>query len=395
MLLDHGATHEPHADGSTPLLKAVDVGSIEISRMLLDRGATHDARRIGTYPLLLAVMKRNYSLCELLVEGGALRPPHRHDLKPLSIAEKKGEHEICRLLLDHETEEGLSALLLLAAEKGEAGICRLLLERGVRQTPDAQGRTPLEIAFEEYRGEAMVTLLRHGANANAAVRTTILKGILGPDWCLSSDQLKELTGLLYRNDADLDKAIVRSDPDPFTGRMVLDVDPDLCFNTLRTNFVSCHKISDVEDVITCVCFSLPTLPRRSVLEVVWEVGVGNLICYEIKDGNIAASTIASLELVSFFSVRPADFLVNHMLCQIGRDGQHDFPEVELEVADVIRRTCLLRDMVNGTAKMSGPARLLPRYAWVNICMFLNNAPRAWFGSRFWDRSVDLLVRVPE
>lgn len=381
MLLDRGADiKHPHADGSTPLLKAADMGLLEISRLLLDRGATHEANGAGSTPLLLATRRRSYPLIKLLLERGARQLPNPNGVTPILVAVENGDLGIVRLLFDHGATAGQKPLLALAAIRGNREMCQILLERGVPHTPDVQGRTPLEVAAHIYSRNVMRLLLQHGANPTAAVRTAIIMRIASSSW--TRDYRQEIVDLLYRDGADLDRGMVAANLECFSGRMVLDVDPELCFTNVRRTCVHSAEVKDVEDVITYVCFALPTLPRRTALEVVWEMGVCDLIYRELRAVSyVSNATLALLELVTFFSVRPAYWLAGHLVRLF--NGTTSATE-ERRVVNVIRRACLLRDMVNsqGTTKT-----FMPRDVWVIICRFLINAPQVWFGSRFWDRRV--------
>jgi ankyrin repeat protein len=99
-LLDSG-THPDTSNlhGTTGLMKAAYMGSLEIMELLLERGATIDAKSdYGETPLIKAILGKEVEAAKLLVERGA--DPDLADANgeiPAALARRYGPQEMVTL----------------------------------------------------------------------------------------------------------------------------------------------------------------------------------------------------------------------------------------------------------------------------------------------------------
>eukprot|EP00094_Tigriopus_californicus_P006606 TCALIF_06362-PA protein Name:"Similar to trpa-1 Transient receptor potential cation channel subfamily A member 1 homolog (Caenorhabditis elegans)" AED:0.12 eAED:0.12 QI:8/0.6/0.31/0.93/1/1/16/267/1355 len=132
-------------DNNTPLLLAVESGSVDITRHLLDFGANvNHFNKARVYPLHLA--------CTI------------------------GSLEIVKLLLHRQAtinciNSSYQTPLLVASAYNHVGIIEYLLKKGAKiEKRDRDNFTPLLLAGAEGNAEAVEVLLKHGANIYAQDR---------------------------------------------------------------------------------------------------------------------------------------------------------------------------------------------------------------------------------
>jgi uncharacterized protein len=208
-LLAHGARHT--------LWSAVAMGDVAALRALAVSGANLNQRmdrtNLGRTPLHLAVVKKQAALLAALIELGAERDlEDAAGLTPLDQAAIDGEHEMTRMLLDAGTAISLPAAVVLGrsdeidrlvrenpdawsddrrwarllvhasgtapgraieallgtAMRYRAGLSIVNLEDDEATAIDgASGYTPLHAAAFRGNDEAVIVLLKHGANPRA------------------------------------------------------------------------------------------------------------------------------------------------------------------------------------------------------------------------------------
>ncbi len=120
--------------GAPPVSAAVEAGSASLARALLDAGANVDAADDKDLtPLYQAVQRQDEQMVELFLEAGA-----NVNLR----FEKRWFHETAF----HEVNE---TILHVAAVVGNGRIIQRLLDAGCDPSAlDREGKTPLELAFE-------------------------------------------------------------------------------------------------------------------------------------------------------------------------------------------------------------------------------------------------------
>lgn len=143
MLIARGANV---ATGLSPLLAAVEAGSVNIARAVMDAGAEVNVfDDDGRTPLYLAVERQDEAMVALLIEAGA-NVQLRY--------ENRWFHETAYNAVDE-------TILHLAAELGNIGIVKGLLAAGAAAAAqNAQGETPLKLAFDKGHAEVAGELAR-------------------------------------------------------------------------------------------------------------------------------------------------------------------------------------------------------------------------------------------
>jgi uncharacterized protein len=154
--------------GDTPLVKAVNEGSVEkTSAALMGEASVQSRDKAGTPVLVLAVAARNFDIVKLLIENGA-RPDDKSkkdETTALTLAAANGDLEIVTYLLDHKAninEPGsLRETALIKAVRFQRNeVVKLLVERGADiEETDSTGATALDIA-ERSGSSVMVGILK-------------------------------------------------------------------------------------------------------------------------------------------------------------------------------------------------------------------------------------------
>jgi ankyrin repeat protein len=226
VLIESGAPVDALAqDGMTPLLIAADGGFADLVDVLLKHGAKVDAKRedgqtamhlaaergylgvvkrliaakasinlqdnMGWSPLHRAARKGNVDIVDFLLAHGA-NPNDKSkfvderlnkfesgfipDMTPLRLAVKNGRVEVAKKLIAAKADMNQGSfgdtLLHVAAESGSVEMIRHLIDNGAdvnaKQGSKKTGATPLLLAVENERLEAVRTLIAAKSNVNAA-----------------------------------------------------------------------------------------------------------------------------------------------------------------------------------------------------------------------------------
>ena len=174
------------------LLKAVQAGDSELSKLLLDAKVYAGQRDAGgNTPLHIAIEKGNVSIAWALIENGAdLGAANPADVTPLSLAVYRGETALTdRLLNAGAPPDGLTPdgdrVLPWAIRNGRLTFVRRLMEGGADpHQKDAAGNPLLHVAIESGRKDLTGELLKLGADAAAvnARNESSLVAALRKDW---------------------------------------------------------------------------------------------------------------------------------------------------------------------------------------------------------------------
>jgi ankyrin repeat protein len=162
--------------GTTPLMYAAAVGSLDAMKRLLEAGADVNAKNAFDATALMWAAGDIGKVRLLLAKGADVNARSKIGRTPLLIAAlHDGASEIVRLMIEKgadvkaRDESGLS-VLEAAAFSNDAETARLLLAKGADpNAKDATGLTPLLAAAwnGDRNTEIVRLLLRHGANVNA------------------------------------------------------------------------------------------------------------------------------------------------------------------------------------------------------------------------------------
>jgi ankyrin repeat protein len=166
-----------NSEGETVLMRACDLGHIDIVRLLIDRGADINARNFDNYdsPIINASQSGHIAIVRLLLDRGANVDGLHADIdcvdNALIVSSSNGNTELMRLLLERGAVRDRDLALSVASENGHAGCLRLLLEHGVypdtRYENETWRETPLMEASKQGHIECVRLLLDHGAEVNA------------------------------------------------------------------------------------------------------------------------------------------------------------------------------------------------------------------------------------
>jgi ankyrin len=186
--------------GETPLMVASRSGNVDVVEQLLAAGARTNARGArGQTALMWAVAQKHPAVVKVLIAGGAdvharsdtynevmaVPPhglleynrsiPHGNDTA-LLFAARVGDLESATLLVaagadvNDSDAWGVTATVL-AAHSGFGDFVEFLLERGANPNLAAAGFTALHEAIMRRDEKIVSTLLTHGADPNAPLRT--------------------------------------------------------------------------------------------------------------------------------------------------------------------------------------------------------------------------------
>ena len=173
LILDNPASIETRdLKGQTPLLYAVDKGSLELAQKLLDLGANIEAKQTDKdyTPLHLAVFEENLNMVQLLLDRNADATAQSTTKKtPLHLAASIGNLEITKQLLNKHgdvdpLDENNFTPLHCAVQANCLKVVEYLLEKKSNiDAQDRQGNTPLFLAAKKGQLEIAEFLLQKKA----------------------------------------------------------------------------------------------------------------------------------------------------------------------------------------------------------------------------------------
>ncbi|KAL5610574.1 hypothetical protein FOBRF1_006691 [Fusarium oxysporum] len=182
VLIKHGADIEARDfEGKTPLRSAAREGHAAVVRLLLENGANIESKaHDGTTALHDSIYAPGTEVTELLVSNhAAVETSATHPLgyTPLLAAAVKKDESSMQILLRNGanpnvafSKGGATPLHVVVAQGGSVSLIRLLVEYGARVDPRGTlplGETPLHIAAQLGREEALKQLMAMGADVKA------------------------------------------------------------------------------------------------------------------------------------------------------------------------------------------------------------------------------------
>ena len=178
--------------GEMPLLKAIEIGNLNIAEMLLKQGADVHSGQNGTLPLHMAAYHRSTSMVNLLLQHGA--PVNARDGSSGATA----LHDAC---------QGCGC----AAHRTQSVVVlEQLLQGGIDvNAVDWRGRPALYLACKRGDGAAAKMLLSKGADVNAIARyresaMEVLWRVVYPlHHACSNGRLQDVEGCLRERDVDV------------------------------------------------------------------------------------------------------------------------------------------------------------------------------------------------
>ena len=187
--LNEGASpHETDVEGVPAILHASDTGRVDLVQPLLEAGARLDAvDSIGWSPLMAAVNQGSVQLvAHLLTHGANANHVGREDT-PLTIAIADSPLQIVTLLLNHGADPRLRrpdgwTPLMLAAYGGDTSRIRLLLEHGADPTVTMGARLTDAATVAAAHGHHVARdLLQDAARSASPDLTTLWSNV--QRWC--------------------------------------------------------------------------------------------------------------------------------------------------------------------------------------------------------------------
>ena len=218
LLLEKGADIEcENEDGLTPLFAAATNGYLDIVSLLLEKGADfeHEGRN-GMTPLEYAVRKKDKEIISLLLERGAdIEHASEMGFTPLIHAISGGNQEVVSFLLEnganieHETENEVTPLIHAVSEKNKE-VVSLLLKKGANIEHETKKFTPLTFAISDKNFETsdkskeiVSLLIEKGADIN---RESLHNGQTPLTLAIGQNK-KDAVLLLLKNGADPNKRL--------------------------------------------------------------------------------------------------------------------------------------------------------------------------------------------
>ncbi|RJE26222.1 Ankyrin repeat protein [Aspergillus sclerotialis] len=182
LLIDCAELDSTDNHDMTPLMLAVEQGSIKVVQELLDHGANITASNVdGTTPLHLAVGHGHRNIVDSILQQDHV--PHKFTVRarntqgqiPLHIAAQYGDMDIVTTLLSFRGDRQVKMAdvcdrmpLHNAVKEGHADVVRELIRHGADGTcADFEGLTPLHMAASAGYVEIAVLLLNVDADPNA------------------------------------------------------------------------------------------------------------------------------------------------------------------------------------------------------------------------------------
>jgi ankyrin repeat protein len=203
------AVASAQADGSTPLMLAVDRNDVGVATRLVRAHANvNAANEYGATALWIASARGNLQLIKLLLEAHAdLNAALLSGETPLMTAVDNGHADTVKLLLEHgadvnarETRGGQTALMWAAANRSSE-IVKLLLDHGADpRARSTRGFTPLLFAAQQGDVESGRLLLRARVDLNDRSG----KDRKSPLIVAAASGNKDFAALLLDNGADAD-----------------------------------------------------------------------------------------------------------------------------------------------------------------------------------------------
>ena len=174
-MVEHGVdVNVKDNDGSTPLIKVVWHGHLDVVKYLVSQGADVNEAKNGWTPLHRAAARGHLDVVKYLVSQGAdVNAKNNDGGTPFFMAAVHGHLDVVKYLVsqgaDVNTEyNGGETLLFLPANKGFLDIVKYLVSQGADvNAEDNDGRTPLHWAA--YNGELDIVkyLVSQGVDVNA------------------------------------------------------------------------------------------------------------------------------------------------------------------------------------------------------------------------------------
>jgi len=176
-LLDAGANMETQDDSyqCTPLLIASGYGHVNIVSTLVKKGANIERKdKYDMTPLMVASDEGNIKVVlELLRCKANIEANNMWNVTSLMIASDKGYDNIVSVLLQHKAnieakDMYMNTSLMEASRRGYANVISVLLQNKANIEARNEDGSSLEIAARYNHREAVMELLRHGANIYAS-----------------------------------------------------------------------------------------------------------------------------------------------------------------------------------------------------------------------------------
>ncbi|KAG3163094.1 hypothetical protein JG687_00013757 [Phytophthora cactorum] len=162
------------ANGQTPLMLAVKLGSVEMTKLLIESSpnSIHAIDKEGDNVLGIAIYKWQLEIFPLLLDCDIkTNLSNGAATTPLMLAATKGHVEIIKILLDNgaevnETTWNGHTPLTFAAESRQVEAARALLDHGAHENSHGVNSAPLATAAQRGHVEMIKLLLMHNANIN-------------------------------------------------------------------------------------------------------------------------------------------------------------------------------------------------------------------------------------
>jgi ankyrin repeat protein len=210
----------------TPFYQAIRGNDLGAVRALVQKSGVDAKDSRGTTPLMYAAAVGSLDVMKMLMEGGAdVNAKNTFDATALMWA--AGDIDKVRLLLSKgadvkaKSKIGRTPLLLAAFHDGASEIVRLMIDHGADvMARDKDGASGLEAAASVNDSESVRLLLSKGADANAKDAAN-LTPLLQAAW--NGDRNAEVVKLLLEHGASSGEgtnggfAVIRSKRSPRTG----------------------------------------------------------------------------------------------------------------------------------------------------------------------------------